>query len=167
MANKVYPLRNARMDGPRADEKIAEYIRVCIPGWDGVNWKAVREYLINAGRLSTDLDAMDMESVWMAFATGAQKFITQCGTPETHTPTISTTLPQPQNRRIIYAKKDLTPTQRNALEIIKQGPIDGKTLAARLGIEPETLRSNIIPALKHYGVDNPRDGTGYLVREPM
>jgi hypothetical protein len=62
----------------------------------------------------------------------------------------------------------LNPTQKKALKIIKDfGPIDGKTLAKELGIEYETLRSGVIKALKQHGVENPRNGTGYRLREPM
>ena len=63
----------------------------------------------------------------------------------------------------------LNETQSQAYRIIRdEGPIAGKNLAKKLGIEDTTLRKHILPPLRDRGVRNDRTGDGYYLNEkPM
>lgn len=68
----------------------------------------------------------------------------------------------------IPTKEPLNATQRDALEIIQsEGPILGKHLAKRLGIELSTLRKHVLPAIRKLGVTNDRKRGGYLYEKPQ
>jgi hypothetical protein len=51
-----------------------------------------------------------------------------------------------------------------ALEVIeKEGPIAGKVIANRVGVEEGTLRRHYLPPLKPFGLQNDRTGDGYYI----
>jgi class 3 adenylate cyclase len=66
-------------------------VRKCILDWDGRNWKAVLEYLRNAGRTLEEIERMtEWGHIRAAFATGQKRMVEVCGKAVTATNTIMT-----------------------------------------------------------------------------
>lgn len=80
-------------------QAVIDAIRTVIPGWDGVNWEAVREILRRDGFSPEELREMDLFRIQMIFATGQKAIIIKLGgKPETNTPTIISEAPNtPKN----------------------------------------------------------------------
>lgn len=75
---------------------------------------------------------------------------------------IKTTKPKPRDEIQAGALPRLSKNKKIALQIIKdEGPITGKLIAERIGIEESTFYTHYIKDLKLHGVRNDEDGQGY------